>query len=111
MSPEPDGDPNILARQIAHAATGLARCLTTDITIDPEDVIGPLIAASHRLHEIAIELSLAATPVSEASGLAARQAAERFLQAKDDLAQSLARLPEEPPRGTMDGQPRDPFPE
>ncbi|MET7394975.1 hypothetical protein ABZS66_15950 [Dactylosporangium sp. NPDC005572] len=99
MSPEPDNDPSILARQVAHAATGLARCLATDITIDPEDVIGPLIAASHRLHEIATELSLAATPVSEESGSAARRAAERFLQAKAELAQSLAGLPEEPPPG------------
>ena len=103
VNPEPDNEPTILARQVADAVTGLARCLAINITIDPEDVIGPLIAASHRLHKIATELSLVATPVSEESGLAARRAAERFLQAKDELAQALVRLPREPPQGTVYG--------
>ena len=100
-------DPAALARKVADAVSDLAACLSTDVRIDPAEVIGPLIAATVDLQAVATELSLAAMPVDEEAGLAARRAAGSFVEARRELVLALTRLPVEYPRGTVYGRKSD----
>lgn len=88
-------DPTKLSRAVADAADKLAECLGGDVQIDTMEMFAPLIAATLALHTIAHELALAALPVDEAAAAAARRAGAHFLEAQQELLQTLRRLPQQ----------------
>jgi primosomal protein N'' len=94
-----DGTPTHLSREVYTATTRLARCLATDVSIEPVHVIVPLVKSMDRLEEIAKELARAAISVDEPAAQAAYRAAEQFAAARKELTDAAVRLRDaEPPR-------------
>ncbi|WP_173072958.1 hypothetical protein [Phytohabitans rumicis] len=94
-------DPAQLARQVHDTAAELARCLATDVRVDPVQVFVPLLSATLRLREIAEELSRAATSVDEPAARAAHRAGELFAAAGHQLTVAVSGLRD--PRATDTG--------
>jgi hypothetical protein len=102
-----DADPTWLARRLHDAASDLARCLTTDVRIEPVHVIVPLLQTMDQLVQIAGELGRAAISVDEPAAHAAYRAADQFTGARKELTEAVVRLrdatrtppgPHRPPR-------------
>jgi hypothetical protein len=87
-----DADPTALSRRLYDAANELARCLATDVRIEPVHVIVPLLKTMDRLQQIAGELGRAAISVDEPAAHAAYRAAEQFAGAHRELTETVVRL-------------------
>lgn len=103
-----DADPTWLARRLHDAAADLARCLVTDVRIEPVHVIVPLLQTIERLEQIAGELGRAAISVDEPAAHAAYRAADQFVNARRELTEAVVRLRDAgktPPGGGRPGRP------
>jgi methylphosphotriester-DNA--protein-cysteine methyltransferase len=87
-----NSNPTKLARQVYEATAELARCLSTDVSIEPVHVIVPLLKSMDRLQEIAEELGRAAISIDEPAAQAAYRAAEQFATARQELTETAVRL-------------------
>ncbi|MFI6134045.1 hypothetical protein [Micromonospora sp. NPDC051141] len=94
-----DRHPTYLSRQVHTATAKLARCLATDVSIEPVHVIVPLIKAMDQLEAISKDLARAAISVDEPAAEAAYRAAAQIAAARQELVDTALRLRDaEPPR-------------
>lgn len=98
-------NPTGLSRDVAEKVVELAACLSTDVQIDPVQVIVPLIATSAGLHLVVDELNRATVSVDEETAAALRRAGDHFLRARDEIRRALAHLPRQSWPGTTYGRP------
>jgi hypothetical protein len=103
-----DVDPTRLARRLYDAANDLARCLATDVRIEPVHLIVPLLQTMDRLGQIAGELGRAAISVDEPAAHAAFRAADQCASAGRELTVAVVRLRDASRTPRPDGPPHRP---